>query len=344
MPASALSLSLSALLLLAMVTFTNLAGFSQPVLTGSDQLMTQYESFRVHVARDGHYDLAILGNSVARKGVDIAVLLAELGEPRGAPLRAYNFAAGGVSSHTLPFAAKLLYAIDDPQDCVIVMTPDMIAEWSAESREWGEAIRDSPYGRALSDPVVWMGRARRLLLDHVAIVGLRSTLRNRLLGTPDEPRETIGGYDPAMGYSDSPRRTGRGRSWAKARERFSSWELPEEKARGSIEAIRIAQLHGARTWLAEAPLQPRVVAMVPDPVDGMRRARAAIRRIGAITGTPVLWLPSDLSFTAVDFLDARHLNVRGARRYTEWLAMALVEAGFDSPRRALESSSKHDGH
>lgn len=194
----------------------------------------------------------------------------------------------------------------------------------------------------MSDPVGWLGRAQRWLLDHVAVVGLRSALRSRLLGAPYEPRETGAGYDPAMGYSDRARRSGRGRSWAKVRERFSSWDLPEEKKQGAIEAIRTAQSRGARTWLAEGPLQPGVVAMIPQPTDGLRRAREAMARIGAITGTPVLWLPGDLAFTSADFMDARHLNARGARRYTKWLASALVGADFASPRPTFESGSNDE--
>ena len=90
-----LSVSLLALVVAAIQLGDRLGLVVAPILTGSDTSMQQYESFRAHAERDGHHNLVVLGNSIARQSVNIRRLRREL-EPRlGRTIAGYHFAAGG---------------------------------------------------------------------------------------------------------------------------------------------------------------------------------------------------------------------------------------------------------
>ena len=144
-----------------------------PVLTGSDKSMDQYESWRLHVERDGHHDLIVFGNSVARQSVDVGLLEARAGKRLGRHLIGYNFGAGGTNKRSLPILVDLAYGVDQPPILIVVVTPRMVGQPGPRARQRDRLMHASPYGRALTDSVDWRGSLSRWLLDSVSAFGAR---------------------------------------------------------------------------------------------------------------------------------------------------------------------------
>jgi hypothetical protein len=165
LPTAARSLLWAATSLVLLGVAVQHADFTAPILTGSNQSMDQYESFRAHLERDGAHDLVVFGNSVARQGVDIRLLREELEQRLGAPFLAFNFGAGGTPPAMLSYMIDLVYGIDRPRYAVIVVTPGLAGAGVREQA--GRELRESPYGEALHDPVRWRGALRRWSLDHL---------------------------------------------------------------------------------------------------------------------------------------------------------------------------------
>ena len=299
--------------------------FAQPVLTGSDKSMEQYESFRAHVERDGHHDLVVLGNSIARQSLDIQQLQRELEPALGRRLVGYNFGAGGTPPNALDVVAGLVYGIDDPEICVIVMTARMLAAWDDQMTDRGGLMHTSPYGQAILDPIAWRGAIQRWLLDNVALARMRYGVREVVSGDPPA-RRTRGGYDSALGYLATRKGTATEESWERVRERLANAPF-DLKGRPEflLEQIRGIQAKGAEVWLVEGALHPRRLVALPDPSRNLADARRMLRQIADATGARALLIPPDLRFSQSDFGDTSHLDPEAAARYSSWVAAELAQ-------------------
>jgi hypothetical protein len=321
-PASIL-LTLSSLVVIVLVA--QVSGRTPPVLTGSDKSMEQYEAFRANVERDGPHDLIVLGNSIARQSIDPRQLQRALSDARGNAVKAYNFAAGGTPPMALDLLAELAYGVDDPEICIVVLTPRMAAAWTSDTPDRAQLMLASPYGLAIRDPVHWRGEARRWLLDHVAISGLRYGLRDSLLGTPPVPRRR-GTYDEQLGFLTSEAHAAGPAVWRRIREQSRDWLVTEEKRRTLLEVVKRIRSLGPEVWLVQGATHPRRIAALPDPDRNLAEARRVIAQVAAETGSNALLIPDELSFSEDEFSDTTHLGARGAQRYTAWLASELGPA------------------
>jgi hypothetical protein len=321
------ALLMTAALLALMAAAAQLGDFTPTILTGSDRSMDQYESFRIHVQRDGPHDLIVFGNSVARQAVDTPRLRRLLAEEFGRPVLAYNFGAGGTMPPMLPYIVKLAYGVDQPRFCVVVLTPRMAAAWSSGVEERSRTLRESPYGVALHDPIRWRGALRRWLLDHVAIFALRYSAKDVILGNQLDRREPAG-YSDNFGYRISTHWDRRdARRLLRLSQRMKVWPVSDEKRQVLVDTVRLLQSYGAQVWLAQAPTHPQRIALMPDPAVNLRTARGIMSSVAAETGAQALLLPEGLAFPASEFVDTVHLNAAGAAKYTDWLAESLARSG-----------------
>jgi hypothetical protein len=297
--------------------------FATPILTGSDKSMQQYDSFRIHVERNGHHELVILGNSSARRGVNIRQLQRELTPVLGRTLTAYNFASGGTPAAALDQLAGLVYGVDDPEICVIILSTRMTVT-RPQNAERAQLMQESPYGLALGDPIRWRGALQRWLLDHVAFVRLRYSLHGMALG--EQPNEAQpGGYEPKFGHLPLKRLVTRSEELERARKEMSEgWLEAKGTQQVLVDTVRGIQAHGAEVWLAEGALHPVRYAAMPEPERTVATARATMSRVAEITGAHALVFRSDPMFSESDFGDSLHLNPRGAKKYTAWLAASLA--------------------
>ena len=331
------SLLVASALVSVALAATQWAGSAPPVLTGSDRLMTQYESLRAHVARGERHDLIVFGNSVARQSVDVVALQERLAEELGRPFSAFNFGAGGACLPVLPLAAELVYGVEAPTIALVVVTPRMASSWSEDREQWTRLVRASPYGRAIGDDVRWRGACSRWLLDHVAAYGLRARLAGLLLGRPHFPRER-GGYDAARGFGTWPPQGPEVLARQRAMDRSCDWTVGAAKEAELVELVRALQARAARVLLVEA-------AVRPERLDTWRREgidpalAALLGRVAERTGATALFVPPELGLSAADFNDLLHLTSAGAARYTAWLAKELASVLADEARRAEESGS-----
>jgi hypothetical protein len=312
---SRLTLLWAAALLSALFLGVQVAALQRPVLTGSDQSMAKYDSFRAHVREDGHHDLIIFGNSTAHRGVDVPQLKPRLQDKRGAPVVAYNFGAGGTSAETLPFMIELAYGIDRPPTAVIIVTP--IAIRRRDEGRLASSIT-SPYGAALYDSVAWRGSLRRWLLDRVELFGVRYALRSRLVGeAPIDWNDR--GYDDGYGFHAA---LGQEQPDPSRRRPNRPFQRPmeDDQVQLMVSAVQRLQSYGTEVWLAEVPMNPNrytnLAAVRTHVEEGMLR-------IAARTGAHALLLPDDLDFPPGMFANADHMNPEGATQYTEWLARHL---------------------
>jgi hypothetical protein len=315
------SLLATGALLLAAGLAVQWGGVEAPILTGSDHSMTQYEMLRASVAVEGTNDLVVFGNSVARQGVQPALLRRWLRHSDGRPLRAFNFAAGGSAASDLPFLADLLFGVDRPAYCVLVLTPGMLAGWREAVDGRSQALAESPYGRAIGDPLRWRGAIGRWLLDHVALFGVRYALKSALLAEPAPDRQ-VGGYDRRYGFVSSRRDAAPSLDWERRARALRRWEPSEERQRSLRDAVRAVRAHGAEVWLVEGPLHPHARQFLPSP-ESLEEMRAMLASVAAETGSKLL-LATGLELQPSDFSDTSHPNARGSRKYTRWLAEGLA--------------------
>lgn len=327
------SLSLAVVLLFVCIGVAQWGSFTQPVLTGADRIMDQYESFRAHVARDGHHDLVVFGTSVARQGVNVSQLQDRMARDRGRPVLAYNFGSGGNSVPTLLDSVELVYGVDDPPLALVVVTLRMASCWRDDLDEGLRLVLASPYGQALGDPIAWRGALSRWLLDHVAAFGLRHRLQGVLLGRPSLDRSP-GGYEPRRGYQSWPPQDADHVERQRESDRGGDWSVSETKASQLAEVVHRLEAHGARVWLVEAPVHPdRAAELAELGVPPSVTARV-IRQVASETGARTLLLPRDFELAPSEFTDLWHLRKNGATRYTAWLADAL-EADLEDARVEL---------
>ena len=258
------SIVLSAAIVALVVAIAQLADLRAPILTGSDKSMQQYESFRLHVERDGHHELVVFGNSIARQSVNIQQLQRQVEPVLGRPLVAYNFAAGGTPPNALDVLVDLVYSLDAPEICVVVLTVMMTAARNEAVIERANMMHESPYGRALRDPVPWRGPLQQWLLDNVAFTRLRYALREAALGELPSERQP-GVYNPERGYKQTQKRATSGKSWESVLEKMRNARFEtEEKRQVLLEMVRGIQAHGAEVWLVEGAFHPRRFAALPD--------------------------------------------------------------------------------
>lgn len=318
------SVALSVSLFVMALAVAQFGDFAGPVLTGSDRSMQQYESFRLHVERDGHHELVVLGNSIARHSVNIRQLQHDLEPVLGRKLAAYNFAAGGTPPDALDVLVELIHGIDDPETWLIVLSPTMAAGRSEGAEQRRGLMHASPYGLAVRDPILWRGVLQRWLLDHVALARMRYGLRAEALGEPTSERWT-GRYTTEFGYQKNKKLSSSAEAWERVRQRMHGWRFPAGGNRRILEQlVRRIQAHGGEVWLIEGAFHPRRLAALPDPAANLAMARAAIVAVAEVTGSHALLLPDHLRFSESDFADVSHLDAESAARYTAWLSASLA--------------------
>jgi hypothetical protein len=282
--------------------------------------MFQYESFRLHVERDGPHDLIFIGNSFTRQGVDIREFEQRLEDRTGRRLRSFNFGAGGTALRSLPSLTQLAYRVDQPGVCVLVITPSM---FSFDDRV-PPTIVESPYGAALLDPVRRRGALTLWLLDNVELFAQRFVLKNSLLAEPAGQLiaaefQTDRGFQRAI----QRKREDRGGE-ALAQKRREKFRVIVPNALPLLlSTIALAQSAGAEVWLVEGAMNPAYMDVIERPEQRLLQVRELLLRAASESGAHALLLPRALRFTADEFADVNHLNATGARRLSRWLADSL---------------------
>lgn len=315
---------------LAAFVIAQVGRFPEPVLTGNDHWADQYESFRAHVTRDGPHELLILGNSVARQGVRVRLMSSALGDRFGVVVQAYNFGAGGTDGSTLPLLTRLAYGVDRPGWCVFVVAPPMVAGRTDLKETNRRFLLSSPYGRALTDPLGWRAAIRRSLLDHVTLCRLRYAIKAFLRGEPQELHHASG-HRVGAGYLGIPEAPPGPLPWERLLPAYREWVIDAASAAGLVDAVRLAQTHGTRVWIAEAPTHPGLGDFVPELDRRLAEFRELLGDAGRSTGGEVLLLGEDLELTAEDFRDTQHLRPDAADRYTTWLSERMVTSLESAP-------------
>lgn len=310
-------------LLAATAVALQVANIEPPILTGNDQSMEQYESFRAHVTRDGPFDMIVFGNSMGRQAINPAVLRSEL-ERRSQNRLIYNYASGGTSAAMLPYQIELAHGIDRPPHSIIVLSLRHTGHVRRDLDDRLEIVRTSPYGSALADPLRWRGRARRWLLDKVAVYGLRYSAKELLLGTTPESRKR-GSYTGRYGYRVARQRRPEDLDWEARCAQSPNWQPAGETKMAELSrTIRLLQERGSTVTLVQAAIHPRLVECLPGSSATVEAMRQVIRDLAEQTGAHALIPPDSLELLPEEFTDINHLNVRGARKYTMWLGEALI--------------------
>lgn len=329
MTTSRKSLITTATLLVVAMIVAQYGSFKLPILTGSNKLMEQYEAFRAHIARDGPFDMIVFGNSVARRGIDPDQLSARLHDRFDESLRIYNFGVGGTTTPILGYVVDVAYGVDQPPTALLVVGLRMAAAWTKRVGDVAKIQVASPYGAALTDPVELRGRVKRWLLDHVAITGLRYSLKSALLGETEEKRRA-GFYDGRNGFRQIGKVPESQQRWDLVNERMSEWAPTEAKRQILLRSVRHLQKRAAEVWLVQAPVHPRRLDLLENPEASWQQSGELIAGVAEEAGTHSLLIPKDLVFSAEDFADTTHLVSEAAARYTAWLGDSIdVE-----PRRA----------
>ena len=158
MSTSLKSLIGAAALLSMGVLVAQFGSFTPPILTGSNKLMEQYEAFCGHIEHEGPFDVIVLGNSVARRGIDPIQLSEHLEERLGHSLRIYNFGVGGMTTPALGYVTDLAYGVDQPSTALVVLGLRMAAAWTPRVKDLVEIQLTSPYGQAVTDPGPSVGK------------------------------------------------------------------------------------------------------------------------------------------------------------------------------------------
>ncbi len=322
MTTSRKSLITTATLLVVATIVVQYGSFKLPILTGSDKLMEQYEAFRAHVARDGTFDMIVFGSSVARRGIDPDQLSARLHERFDESLRIYNFGVGGTMTPILSYVVDVAYGVDQPPIALLVVGLRMAAAWTDRVADVARIHHTSPYGAALTDPVEVRGRLKRWLLDHVAISGLRYSLKSALLGETEEKRRA-GFYDGRNGFRQIGKVPESQQRWDLVNERMSEWAPTEAKRQILLHSVRHLQKRAAEVWLVQAPVHPRRLALLENPEASWQQAGELIAGVAEEAGTHSLLIPKNLVFSIEDFADTTHLTPDAAARYTAWIGDEL---------------------
>ena len=309
----------TALLLIGSAAALQLAPMRPPVLTGSDRTMQQYERFREHTARGDVFDWIAFGSSFTRRGLDPRVVDPLWSQRSARPVHGYNFGTGGLSVLRLESIVELAYGVQPPATALFVLPPTMLFTASPRALRRSRLLAESPYGRALDDPVAPRGSASRWLLDRVALIGLRHAFKDRLLGRagtawePLEPSESRG-FDLREGERDTFKRF----------QRFlrGGVDPPFATARIVDALARARALGASRLVVVEGLLHPRAMRLVEEAELWVDAYRRLLSDAAARAGAQVLLREGEAPFPESAFLDPQHLSAEGAARFSEWIARA----------------------
>ncbi len=292
------------------------------ILTGSNKLMTQYESFRAHVENEGSFDVIVFGNSVARQGIEPLQLGARLSERFGKPIRVYNFGTGGMTELTLPYTSDMAYGVDQPSVALLVVGLRIPTARSQGAHERAETQHASPYGQAFADPVEWRGWLKRWLLDHVTAFRVRYSLKSTILGEHITWHKA-GVNDGRRGFEYATIVPVDEQRWNLVQKQTGSWSEVEAKKQVLLDAVLHLKRHAPVVWLIQAPVHPRRLSRFDDPEGSWKLFGQLIVDAAAKAHVHALILPDQSTFPAEEFADVHHLNPEAAQRYTAWIGDEL---------------------
>ncbi len=311
------SLGFAMAIVLVFAGLLQTAALPKPILTGSDRSMGQYESLKLHVARDGGYDVLFLGNSFTRQGVDVEIFDKDIKQRTGRIVESFNFGAGGTPLSVLPHVTRLAFRADTPTTSVFVLVPQMFSFRS----DTGSAAAASPYGEAFADPIALRGALSLWLLDRVSLFAQRFGIKSALVFDHDAQRieakhQDRRGFQPNTRTAPPPPRDELSN---RARVRRLARISPRAYAK-LVESIGIAKAAGSQVWLVEGVANPDHFSLIDKPAERLRDIERLLMQAGKEMGANVVLQSKDFTLGPTDFADANHLKPAGAERFSHWLA------------------------
>jgi hypothetical protein len=301
-----------------------LVGVGEAPITGHHASMLEQDSLRESVARDGFDDVVAIGSSITLFGVDPMALSSALGdrlEARRAP-RAFTFGMPGHNVLTYPLLVELVLAVDRPQVLVLLVAPRSIDASAEAVVASAQTVLDSPYARAIDDPLRLRGRIHRMLLDHSALARRAGTVRGWLSGEIESWRPEpypVG----ERGHLSVRLRAIDDEMLRAQRQIVRSWHTTSEYAAALDRAVGRAHEAGCEILIADAPRRRRLVSLMRDPSVNIGNTHRFMNEARERLGVAVAFVPDGLVSDS-DFGDLTHLLPAGAERYSHWLAEQIA--------------------
>jgi hypothetical protein len=300
-------------------------------------------------ASEGPVDYLIFGSSIADHGVSAETLSQELEKHLGARTRVFNFSTGAASWWTFPMLYRLARTVTIPKAMLIIQPVERNYGDTLLARSPEAIMLEAPIGGVLRHDLrlrlsrmVWEWPLVRYA-SPIRDLALYGDFRNRKAGHADlyelSPYGDMLNYsydfDPAYFAEQLELRAVDLAELAGLHEKSLTSEKRRRVYFSNTQISAIAELCGL---LAQDRVSVAVAAHDRATGFGMgdnqsyRKAHEPyFRELEQLLGIQVLDFQKDLDVGPLETADSMHLNIHGARRFSELLAAAL--AGKRTPEK-----------
>ncbi|MFV0446728.1 MAG: SGNH/GDSL hydrolase family protein [Planctomycetaceae bacterium] len=312
--------------------------------TGNQPYETKLELL-ANYARQGEVDAFVFGSSIVDYGVSAESLSQLISQESGAEFRAFNLGTGAAEPRTIPKLYRLARTVVKPKSILVVHPAEL--RLSNENSPAGPdfAISRSPAGAALSSD--WELQVNRWQWQ-LPIVRNAPALRDLLLYTRLENFRSVGGqpyplnqygdrvcyrlpWEPehlarhSIGYLSSLRLSPHTERHDAARQESL---LKDHFSQTDIDAIRELRQLAAADGVPIILVGTGPASMLTQGMGDNRRFRQARRdfyeAMATELGARFVDPAEEMQLPLADAFDQVHLNVYGARKFSQAMASALL--------------------
>lgn len=282
------------------------------------------------VEEEGKIDCIIIGSSTVREGINPVQFRSAVKAQTGKDFSCFNFGVDGLAAAGAGVVAQILVEKYNPQLLIYGIDP---RDFTSPLDAWeNTTILDSPWIRyklGKGDILGW-------LFDHSFLLRYQEPLRKvlhlqfyrELRRYQDFTDEAKWGYFPSTTPEipvSNPPSQNPDSDYVKAYYKLlSSYQMLPENLLG-FEQVLSLQNNGVQVLLVEMPVAPGYLDFFTNGYDDYETYIDRVNEYLEFSHIPFIRTQSSISIPINGWWDYNHLNERGTRIFSEWLAMKVGE-------------------
>ena len=280
--------------------------------------------YKVGLMEDrGPVEVALVGSSV----VDVSI------DPGGLDRPAFNAALGAASIGMVADVTRALVVPHlDPDVVVIGLASRELNASSPEQHDIEARFRDAPAVRELLGTESFLDRVERWAGDVSALVEYRSVLRDPDNWLGDPPQQWGPSVTAASGlylsFLDAPYRADEAMRRSLRNRALQGFRLGDEQIRTLRTLVGDLTAQGRRVLLVATPVTEDYVALHPRGEADHAAFVGVLEALAEEAGVP--FLDAGI-WDAALFADPLHVSRAGTERFTQMVADAIADQGWDEP-------------